>query len=183
MVINKLDAAQRQLESAIFLYFYDQDPVSIHTLTAASYNILRDICKKLGLPPVLIKGLLLDYVREEKKKDFIHLLNEAENFFKHADQDHNGIIKFNPGQTELLLYDACSKYHEITHRIIPRLYLFQIWYMVNHVELFILPDEINTAIRTVKRTSVYGNRGEYYETLLPIIAVMVERGRLKYIRL
>jgi hypothetical protein len=37
--ISKLDAAKRQLEVAIRLYFYFGDPVAIHTLTAAAYNI------------------------------------------------------------------------------------------------------------------------------------------------
>jgi hypothetical protein len=30
--VTKLDAAKKQLETAIMLYFHDGDPVSIHTL-------------------------------------------------------------------------------------------------------------------------------------------------------
>jgi hypothetical protein len=39
--VSKLDAAKRQLETVIRLYFSNGDPVSIHTLTAAAYNVLR----------------------------------------------------------------------------------------------------------------------------------------------
>ncbi len=46
--ISKLDAAKRQLDTAIRLYFCDGDPVSIHTLAAASYNILRDVTEQIG---------------------------------------------------------------------------------------------------------------------------------------
>jgi hypothetical protein len=40
---SKLDVALRQLETAVTLYFHSADPVSIHTLTAAAYNVLRDL--------------------------------------------------------------------------------------------------------------------------------------------
>ena len=45
--ISKLDAACRQLDCAIELWFADGDPVSIHTLACASHQIIHDI-KKLG---------------------------------------------------------------------------------------------------------------------------------------
>ena len=35
ITVSKLDAAKRQLETVIRLYFFDGDPVSIHTLTSA----------------------------------------------------------------------------------------------------------------------------------------------------
>jgi hypothetical protein len=54
--VSKLDAAKRQLETAIRLYFSDGDPVSIHTLTAAAYNILRDVTKQKGVELMLVKA-------------------------------------------------------------------------------------------------------------------------------
>jgi hypothetical protein len=41
--LSKLDAALRQLETAVTLYFHSSDPISIHTLTAAAYNVLQGI--------------------------------------------------------------------------------------------------------------------------------------------
>jgi hypothetical protein len=35
--VTKLDAAKKQLETAIMLYFHDGDPVSIHTLCLQLY--------------------------------------------------------------------------------------------------------------------------------------------------
>jgi len=37
--ISKLDAAKRQLETAIRLYFNEADPVSVHTLAGAAHTI------------------------------------------------------------------------------------------------------------------------------------------------
>lgn len=38
--VTKLDAVRRQLETAVILWFHDGDPVSIHTLTGAAYQII-----------------------------------------------------------------------------------------------------------------------------------------------
>ena len=54
--VSKLDAAKWQLETAIRLYFSDSDPVSIHTVTAAAYNILRDVTKQKGVELMLVKA-------------------------------------------------------------------------------------------------------------------------------
>ena len=54
--VSKLDAAKRQLETAIRLYFSNGDPVSIHTLVAAAYAILHDVTGRKGADPMLIRG-------------------------------------------------------------------------------------------------------------------------------
>ena len=49
--VTKLDAARRQLETAITLWFHDGDPVSIHTLAAAvdAFRWFRS-AKRPGVP-------------------------------------------------------------------------------------------------------------------------------------
>ena len=44
--VTKLDAARRQLETGITLWFHEMGPVSIHTLTGAAYKLLYDINTK-----------------------------------------------------------------------------------------------------------------------------------------
>ena len=68
LIITKLEAARRQLESAIFLYFEEKDPVSIHTLTAAAYNILRDISAKRNLSPMMVKGFFYNALSRNIKR-------------------------------------------------------------------------------------------------------------------
>src|SRR5205814_1397104 len=49
--ITKLEAARRQIETAITLWFSESDPVSIHTLVSAAHRLVYDInSKSLGLP-------------------------------------------------------------------------------------------------------------------------------------
>ena len=82
LFISKLDAARRQLESAIFLYFNEADPVSIHTLTAAAYNILKDLSAKRIGSAMFVKGLILNFIKEEYRDEMHKKIYEAENFFK-----------------------------------------------------------------------------------------------------
>jgi hypothetical protein len=44
--IGKLDAARRQLQTAIALWFDERDPVAIHTLSVAAYEIVHTISKQ-----------------------------------------------------------------------------------------------------------------------------------------
>jgi hypothetical protein len=46
--INKIEAAQRQLDAAIRRLFANEDPVAIHTLAMAAFRILRDLAIKNG---------------------------------------------------------------------------------------------------------------------------------------
>ena len=43
MEVTEIDAARRQLETAVVLYFREEDPVSIHTLACAAYEILLSL--------------------------------------------------------------------------------------------------------------------------------------------
>ena len=52
LTVTKLDAAKRQLETAIRLWFHDAHPVSIDTLAAAALQVLVDINTKRGGEPM-----------------------------------------------------------------------------------------------------------------------------------
>jgi len=166
--ISKLDAAKTQLETAIHLFFHNSDPVSIHTLTAAAYNILRDICKNRGYPYVLIKGSSLQYVIPGKEKKYLNAVNQAENFFKHADNDPEEILNFNPSQTEILIYDACKIYQEITKKINPLCHLFQVWFMAENPDLFKFPKDMEKQIIMIREAKAHENKKFYYEIMFPI---------------
>ncbi len=125
--ISKIDAARRQLDTAVRLYFSEADPVSIHGLTAAAHGLLGDINKVNGRAPMLTESLL-QHVRPDQLIEATRVLRAAANFFKHADRDPQDIHIFNPGQTEVLLFDACFKYKELTNELVPCLGVYQAWF-------------------------------------------------------
>ena len=59
----KLDAARAQIDAAIEIYFVVDNPIAFHTLTAAAYNILRDLALKEGSAHPFIKTSLLTNIR------------------------------------------------------------------------------------------------------------------------
>ena len=127
MLVSKLDAARRQLETAVDLYFSNKDPISIHTLTCAAYNIVRDISSRISDTKMIIKDQMFAYIKPEYEKEVRNKINEAENFFKHADRDHDKNIEFHSGFTDFMLHDACNQYHMITQEAPPLLKLFSYW--------------------------------------------------------
>lgn len=153
MDISKLDAAKRQLDTAINLYFKDADPVSIHTLTAAAHQILMDLAKIEG-----IKSFMKDtsIIRKGKEKEFLAMINEAENFFKHAEKDPRGLLKFSPGETEALLLDAVEMYMQVTKEMPEDMSIYRVWFLLKNPE--IVSDEIKKQLKE-KNTNV-----EYFKS-------------------
>jgi hypothetical protein len=83
--LTTLDAARRQLVTAIRLLFADRDAVSIYTLATNAQEILSALCEKHG-----VRSLRANFARPAGMSDAevqSTLINPARNFFKHADRD------------------------------------------------------------------------------------------------
>ena len=166
--ISKIDAARRQLHSAIVLYFNDADPVPIHTLTAASYNILRDITKAHGKPSMLVKDRMIERIKPGREKFVRDKINEAENFFKHADKDPAGTLDFSPVETELLMFDACLQYQIITDEAIQALKIYELWFLLHNKNLFNLPAQISVLTNKIGRDLGTMAKNEFFKTVSPL---------------
>jgi hypothetical protein len=135
--ITKFDAARRLLETAIILWFHDGDPVSVHTLTMASHEILRVINKSRGAEPMLSDPS--PSIREEYTDFYRELMLKSYNFFKHSSRDADKTHLFPPEHNQLVLLDATEAYHRLTNDIRPLFKLFK-WYMRTHEpRLFLEP--------------------------------------------
>ena len=134
MMVSKLDAAKRQLETSIHLYFSYGDPVSVHTLAAAAYNVIRDLNEKRGGEKML-KDMwqLLD---TQDAALFRKHINEAENFLKHADRDPDSLLELSPQWTEVILLEASTRYCVLTDEQPAVLQLFINWFVVRHPNVF-----------------------------------------------
>lgn len=98
--ISKLDAACRQLNSAISLWFNDGDTVSIHTLACSAHQIVHDINQQRGGRDLIYDSLS---IKDEYRREVNRLLKHPYNFFKHAEKDAFDTIEFNPRRTELFI--------------------------------------------------------------------------------
>jgi len=112
--LTKLDAARAQLDAAIELFFTSDNPVAVHTLCAAAYNVLRDLAKRDGLEFPFIKTGFMKSLAPTERSAVHNFIHAAENFFKHADRDPSETLELNPELTELLLLDACSYFKQVS---------------------------------------------------------------------
>ena len=124
--VTKKEAATSQLETAIKLFLENRDLISAYTLCCAADGILEGIYKNK-------RGEVLRHQRErladpgnfrfswreewdiriepEHRQKVFRLLNEAQNFFKHADKDHDSSIEFQGWeQTGFRIFFAVTNY-------------------------------------------------------------------------
>jgi len=80
-VISKFDAAKRQLDCALELFFAEKDAIPIHTLACAAHQVIYDINKNQKGPE-----LLFDHKDTSDSKIMVtkKTLHSHYNFFKHA---------------------------------------------------------------------------------------------------
>lgn len=130
--VSKTDAACRQLREAIVLFFERRDLVAVHTLAAAALQVLSDIGKATGATSMLKQG---HYIREDKKKVWFELLNEAQNFFKHADKDPEGVLEFKPSSTPFYIIDAVLLESQIRKQLSPASNCFLLWFYVAYPDV------------------------------------------------
>lgn len=162
--VTKLDAAKRQLETAIRLYFNSADTVSIHTLACAAHEILANINKKQCGFPMIVSAAA---VKKEYQKEFMRAIRTPQNFFKHADNDSEKTIVFRPEVTQHFIFDATSKYQELTGEIVPYFVIFRGWFMAHHINAFQYSEEEKSKI--LEAMNEYNNdRAGYFANLLSV---------------
>ena len=81
-VVTKLDAARRQLATAIELWFYDRDQVSVHALAFSAHEIIDVLSKKAGRTRDLLWDTIM--VKDSDRRKYRDFLSESANFFKHG---------------------------------------------------------------------------------------------------
>jgi hypothetical protein len=143
MDIPKLDAARRLLETAVGLYFHEADPISIHTLAAAAHGVLSDISRRTGPGgPEMLDHWIDVAVQPEHRKELRRLSRKAQNFFRHADNDPDDVLKdFNPRTSEILLWDACRAYRSIAGERSPLFTIMDMWARITFAQNWIVAKE------------------------------------------
>lgn len=121
-VITKLDAACRQLELAIHLYFEKGDQVAIHTLSCAAREIFEKHCDKSCC------HRLFDDIQKRhhgtKPTELWNVLNRARNFFKHPDAQGNldATIELDPDDNKLMMFMAAHDCGSLLNEATPALF-------------------------------------------------------------
>ena len=163
--ISKLDAARRQIDAAIQLYFGRRDDVSIHTLGSAALGIINALLVKAGHP----ETMPLDNVREEYREERGRILREDANFFKHADRDPDSILNFKPEMNEFVLVQCLGGYRKLTGESTEDMMVFQTWMTVWMPEIF-FKDPGSPAVQSARSVYQRSNPGSFYGDIKKVIA-------------
>lgn len=165
--ISKIDAARRQLDTAIRLYMSGRDDVSIHTLAHAAHRVLMDVAAKKGIDGYLF-GHLMGVIKPEMKDEFLTKMNAAANFFKHADRDSGEVLEFNPEQTVFWLWDACILYQSLTGEYTDLMQCYWTWFGIQYPDA-IKDTEISAKFKEAKAT--FRTRQEFMSTFSEVMNV------------
>jgi hypothetical protein len=106
--LDKIEAARRQIESAIWLWFVDADMISVRTLTAAAHRLILDLAELWG---VTAFPFTASYFPARAGKDGESPVPDAETYFKHAKEGET--YELCEAWTELYLFDAVMAYSNL----------------------------------------------------------------------
>jgi hypothetical protein len=129
-VLTKIDAARRQLETAIRLWFHNGDPYSIHCLAFAAGKVFHGICKHRKIEEPLLFNL--KRIRKGMEGEYMKMIHAPSNFGKHADNDPEGTFDFRPAGGELLIFDAIESHKTLAQHITPLMTVFRFRFYLTH---------------------------------------------------
>lgn len=165
MKVSKLDAARRQICTAIQLFMNGGDDIATHTLTAAAFRVTRDLCDAAELKDYSATKMIEDRVKPEYKDRIWKKLHESANFFKHANADPDEMHEFNPEQTMFLIFLTILQYEGLTGEKIAQMIVFRLWFMVEFPQVFNLPQESAALVQRLD----HSNKQKFYHDTLMVV--------------
>jgi hypothetical protein len=132
IVVDKLEAARRQMETAITMFFNDGDVVSQHTLVMAAHGILSDLASERGIKWLIKESPLIP---PAARRDFIRALRLPQNFFKHADKDGGKKIRFRYNGTRFFLFEAVRIFAVLAEQVTHPMKVFLVWFQLCYPDL------------------------------------------------
>ena len=136
MKVSKLDAARRQLDGAIQLWFLDGDPVAIHSLACAAHQVIQDIAEQKGAREYHLEEITKKIVKPEHVKATIEFVRKPMMFFKHANRDPHAVLEFNPDLSEAFIFLAICCLRDIGESSSDVQRAFLNWAQVHNPQMF-----------------------------------------------
>lgn len=132
MAVSKLEAANRQLATAIRMFLNDADAIAVHTLACASREIYEKHLAKQG------RGRFFDKLRsgpvleDHTDKELWDVFNLARNFFKHLGKSLDETIEFSDEMNDFTLMMASDDCAKINGKTTDEVYAFMLWIEATH---------------------------------------------------
>jgi hypothetical protein len=126
--ISKIEAAQRQLVTAIELFLREGDPVSIFSLATNAWEIIDTLCTKEGVDSISNETREHITTGSDLKEDLIN--SPYRNFFKHADRDPDAELEgFSDAENDHIIFLAVEDYIRLNKKSPVEFQVYQLWYL------------------------------------------------------
>lgn len=122
IMVNKIDAARRQVDTAISLCLDERDPVSVHALAMAGFNILHDLAA--AREDIDIHNIITKMIRPGMEGRFWKSFRSLASFLKHADWDPDGILSVDDETNDIVLSFCCEYYRQMGNTATPEMMAF-----------------------------------------------------------
>lgn len=131
--ITKIEAAERQLNTGVRMFFRGEDVLATHTVICAAQGVINDLSDAHGKKSTLAS--LMELIKPGKQKRMIDFFNNPQNFLKHADRDPDDILKYNPDVLEQYILITVNSFEILTGRNTPETKGFMIWFSMLHPQI------------------------------------------------
>lgn len=101
--VSKLDAARRQLDGAIQLWFHEGDVVAIHALACAAHQVIQDIAEQKGARAYHLDDLIKQVVEPQHQDEARQNLRKPMMFIKHADRDPHAVLELDSAISDFFI--------------------------------------------------------------------------------
>lgn len=148
--LTKINAARRQLVTAIRLIFEGEDSVSVFSLAANAWEIIDVLCNKEKVLSLSNQSRKQIPNGKDLKYDYIN--SSYRNFFKHADRDPEAILEnFNDTDVDTLIFLGVEDYLRLLNKSPIEFQVFQLWYMSVYIDK-LNPDELSNTLPAIEST-------------------------------
>jgi hypothetical protein len=169
LIVTKESAAQSQLESAIWLWFTKEDPVSVHTLAVAAHDCYNALGAHKGKPSYIETFI------KSQSKGFQKRLREAQNFFKHGLNNLTGKVKLETILADLMLAECLFCHRDLKLKTTPLMQLFWLRFLLEQPDLLFLyappPERLLENINTSGLNRI--GRNQFLKECLPAVTKYV----------
>lgn len=139
---DKLSVLRDQIDNAVILVSLENSFVSAHTIIMAAEELLRTWYVE--------KNTYVDfdyrfYIKDEHQRDYLRIMREKYNFFKHADRDIDAVLEIDREQlhklNEMLLGILIYGYRKLISTVTTAMDIYASWYAIAYPD-YIKWDEV-----------------------------------------
>lgn len=150
----------------------ESDPVSVHTLAAAAFEILKDLDEHGPKTGTFYNHLEVD-VKPEYRQMVIKIFRAPQNFFKHANDDPDKVLEFHLAQPEMFLVCGVEKYVELAAEKTAEMLVYELWFCHQNPDL--LMPEAAARMRQTPFPTIYNaaERRKFFEDYIGTAALFL----------